>query len=318
MDSLGTYLHAPACTLTVIIATHNHAEELGRTIRSLETQTFTDYEVIIVDDASTDGTWERIQRLDWPRLVRAHHLREPQGEAVAYNLGLEWARGQYIVFHGAGDLSTPDRFEKQIAQIERKVSIAALISSIDWVDETGTVLHHFEVPSRREAVVSRLRETDILTLGAGMFRCENLMALNGFRSAFRYGASYDLWLRLVEDYVIKSRTEAQYEVSFDPTLPEITFHSLYRDYTALARQLAAERFNLGREQTDLAEMATSIEARQAHLDPFTRRARRASSYLDWADRLRRWGPPASMHARRLWWRALLAWPFSKELWTRTS
>jgi len=317
MDSLGNYLHTPVCTLTVIIASHNHVDELGRTIRSLEAQSFADYEVIIVDDASTDGTWERIQRLDWPRLVRAHRLHEPQGEAAAYNIGLEWARGQYIVFHGAGDLSTPDRFKVQVAQLARKDSIAALISSIDWVDETGEVLHRFEVPSRREVIVSRLREKDILTLGAGMFGCKILTALDGFRPAFRYGAGYDLWLRLVEDYSIKSRTEPLYQVPFDPALPEIARYSLYRDYTALARQLAAERINLGREQADLAEMAASIEARHARLDPFSRRARRASSYLDWADQLRQWGRPASEHARHLWWRALLAWPFSRELWRRT-
>jgi glycosyltransferase involved in cell wall biosynthesis len=318
MDSPGTYLHTPACTLTVIIATHNHADELARTLRSLQAQSFVDYETIIVDDASTDGTWEHIQRLDWPQLVRAHRLREPQGEAASYNLGLEWARSRYVVFHGAGDLSTPDRFEIQIAQLERHQDLAALTCSTDWVDGNGMVLHHFEVPARMDGITSRLREKDVLTLGAGMFRCESLAALGGFRSAFRYGAGYDLWLRFVEEYELENQAEALYQVPFDPTMPEIARRSLNRDYTALARQLAAERLNLGREQSDLTEMAASIETRHARLDPFARRARRASSYLDWAEQLRQWGQPASDHARRLWWRALLAWPFSKALWRRTS
>lgn len=318
MDSLGTYRHTPACTLTVIIATHNHADGLVRTLRSLQAQSFIDYEAIIVDDASTDGTWERIKRLDWSQLVRAHHLREPQGEAAAYNLGLEWARGQYVVLHGAGDLSTPDRFEIQIAQLERHQGLAALTCSTDWVDGGGTVLHHFEVSARMDSITSRLREKDVLTLGAGMFRCEVLEALDGFRPSFRHGAGYDLWLRFVEDYELENQAEALYQVPFDPALPQIARRSLHRDYTALARQLAAERLNLGSEQSDLAEIAASIEARQARLDPFARRARQASSYLDWAEQLRQWGQPASDHARRLWWQALLTWPFSKELWKRTS
>jgi glycosyltransferase involved in cell wall biosynthesis len=312
------FKRTPHQPLTVIIVTRNNVEDLRRTIHSLQAQTFTNFDVIMVDDASTDRTWESLQRLDWPRLIRAHRLRTRQGEAVAYNLALNWIDSDFVVFHGAGDRSAPDRFEGQMSLLQKQDSLAAAVSAADWVDQAGRLVHHFDIPGRREQVVAGLREKDFLTLGAGMFRREMLVALGGFRAELRHEAGYDLWLRLVEDHKLKSQPKALYRVPFDPRLPGIGQYARCCDYAALARQLAAERIDHGSEQTDLAEAAAQIEARYAQLDLFARRARLARSYLERAEQFLEWGAPASDYARRLWWKALLAWPFSKDVWQQVS
>lgn len=304
--------------LSVIIVMRNNLEDLRRTMQSLQAQSFADFDVIVVDDASTDRAWDHIQRLDWPALIRAHRLRMPQGPAVAYNLVLDWVDSEFVVFHGAGDRSAPDRFETQISLLQKQDSLAAVVAAAEWVDQAGQLLHSFDIPGRRERVVEGLRDEDILTLGAGMFRQDALAALDGFRLEFQYEAAYDLWLRFIENHKLKSQTKALYRVPFDPRLPDIYAYTQRGDYAALARQLAAERLDHGCEQTDLTNAVAQIEARHAQLGPFARRARIAQSYLERAAQLQGWGPPASKYARRLWWKALLAWPFSQEVWRQVS
>jgi glycosyltransferase involved in cell wall biosynthesis len=109
--------------LSVIIPTYNRAALLRKTIESVFDQTFSDYEILVVDDGSTDSTEESIERLLKERGVPSERVRyffqRNQGKSVALNRGLSEARGEWISFLDSDDLWLPNKIEEQFRSLRR-------------------------------------------------------------------------------------------------------------------------------------------------------------------------------------------------------
>jgi len=102
-------------TVSVIIPAYNAEAFLARAIRSVEAQTFRDFEIVVVDDGSTDGTAEVARSFDSMRYVRGAHL----GEAGARNRGLEEAAGELVAFVDADDEWLPQKLARQVPFMEK-------------------------------------------------------------------------------------------------------------------------------------------------------------------------------------------------------
>jgi glycosyltransferase involved in cell wall biosynthesis len=103
--------------VSVVIPTYNRADKVGKTIESALTQTFTDFEVIVVDDGSSDDTG-RILREAFGDRIR-YFAQANQGASVARNKGIEQARGEWIAFLDSDDLWEKDKLESQLEALER-------------------------------------------------------------------------------------------------------------------------------------------------------------------------------------------------------
>ncbi|MCS7063994.1 MAG: glycosyltransferase family 2 protein, partial [Methylacidiphilales bacterium] len=90
---------------SVIIPTYNRAPLLKQTLDSVLNQSFLDYEIIIVDDGSTDDTWQYLQSL---RVKVTYYRQDNKGPAAARNLGAQHASGDYLAFLDSDDLWHPD------------------------------------------------------------------------------------------------------------------------------------------------------------------------------------------------------------------
>jgi glycosyltransferase involved in cell wall biosynthesis len=99
--------------VSVILPTYNRADFLGRSIGSVLGQTFSDFELIVVDDASTDHSREVIDAIDDQRLIYLKHERN-RGGSAARNTGIKAARGKFIAFQDSDDEWLPEKLEKQI------------------------------------------------------------------------------------------------------------------------------------------------------------------------------------------------------------
>lgn len=102
--------------VSVIIPAYNRAHVLPRAITSVLNQTFTDYEIIVVDDASTDDTGTVVQNTDGPLRVICHELN--RGPAAARNTGIRAARGAYVAFLDSDDEWLPGKLARQIGLLE--------------------------------------------------------------------------------------------------------------------------------------------------------------------------------------------------------
>ena len=103
--------------VSAIMPTYNGAPFLAAAIDSVVAQTYTDWELIVVNDGSTDDTVEVLQRYTDPR-IRIVHLARNQGRARARNVALEHARGRYIAICDSDDMSVPERLARQVAFLD--------------------------------------------------------------------------------------------------------------------------------------------------------------------------------------------------------
>lgn len=123
--------------VSVIIATYNRADLLTRAVNSVLAQSFTDYEIIVVDDCSSDDTQEVIRTFTDPRVRPLRHETN-QGAAAARNTGISQAKGEYIAFLDDDDECTPNRLADQVSALDSNPNVGMVYGWIEEVnDATG-------------------------------------------------------------------------------------------------------------------------------------------------------------------------------------
>ncbi|MGI5947999.1 MAG: glycosyltransferase family 2 protein [Lachnospiraceae bacterium] len=183
--------------VSVIMGTYNGEKTLDAAIQSICDQTFTDWEFIICDDCSTDGTWEKI--LKWEKKdSRIKGVRNSQNMKIAAssNRCIALAEGSYIAKMDDDDVSYSTRLEKQVQFLEQHPDIAFVSSLVDCYDGEKIVKNHFD----RKAEPQKedfLSGTQFVNPGL-MIRRECLERVNGYRveKRTRRTEDYDLFMRL--------------------------------------------------------------------------------------------------------------------------
>ncbi|MDO4614335.1 MAG: glycosyltransferase family 2 protein [Lachnospiraceae bacterium] len=135
----GTPAFTPGL-VSIITPAYNAAAFLEETVRSAQAQTYTNWEMIIVDDCSTDSTVELVKRLqkDDPR-IRLIRRKQNGGPARAWNTAFRVMRGQYAAFLDSDDLWTPEKLAHQLAFMESH-HYGFTYGSYDWIDEHSEAL----------------------------------------------------------------------------------------------------------------------------------------------------------------------------------
>lgn len=132
----------PLPHVSVVIPTYNSAEFLIQALDSVFQQTYTDYEVIVIDDGSTDHTREVIE----PYLARLNYIYQPnQGVAAARNKGIAVAQGELIAFLDADDLFLPQKLQQQIAIFASQPDLGMVVSGWQVTDEQGKITADVEL-----------------------------------------------------------------------------------------------------------------------------------------------------------------------------
>lgn len=128
--------HVGSPRVSFVILSYNYEDHIRTTLRSVLAQTYGDFEIIVVDDASHDGSLESIRAFDDPRIrliVNPHNL----GGSASFNLGVESARGEWIVNLDADDWIAPDKVARQLEVAQRDPSLAIIGTWVHVVDESG-------------------------------------------------------------------------------------------------------------------------------------------------------------------------------------
>jgi glycosyltransferase involved in cell wall biosynthesis len=147
--------------VSVIVPTFNRARLIAEALASIEAQTLSDWEVIVIDDGGTDRTDQVVQ--DWTRRVKqdvTYVRQENQGPGAARNNGLDRARGRYVAFLDSDDLWIPHHLEQCVAALEAHPEIGWVFSASRMVDDTtGKILSesNFTEGGRREFLGLRFR-----------------------------------------------------------------------------------------------------------------------------------------------------------------
>jgi hypothetical protein len=184
--------------VSVLMSVHNDARFVGEAVQSVLAQTLPDFELIVVDDASTDATAELLAEIGDPRL---NVVRNPEqsGLAASLNRGLDVAQGRYVARLDSDDVSVPDRLERQVERIEQEPRVAVVGSAVRDLDEHGAAgtVHRSPVGPRAVRWLS-LFSSPFFHPSVLVDR-ERLDELGlRYDTSFFESEDYDLWARLLQ------------------------------------------------------------------------------------------------------------------------
>lgn len=182
--------------VSIVIPTHDRRELLSRTLRSVLAQEALDFEVLVVDDGSTDGTAEAVRLLN-DRRVHVLRNERPVRVAAARNIGAQAATGSWIALLDDDDLWSPEKLRRQLAAAEQTRRSWAYAGVVE-IDECGLLLGG-EPPPSSEDLVKSLTGRNLMPAGCSnvIVRADLFRHVGGFDIGLRHLADWDLWLRLV-------------------------------------------------------------------------------------------------------------------------
>lgn len=189
----------PRPKVSVLMPVYNGVDHLGTAVDSILGQDFDDFELLIVDDGSTDGSAEVASALRHPR-VRAIHA-DHRGLVAALNFGLDCARGEYVARMDADDIAREDRLGIQVDRLAADPGLGLVCSNVRIIDGQGrlTGAQRESWPSSsfvRDGLLYQLPMKPIIHPSV-MVRREVLDAVGGYRD-FPAAEDRDLWLRALD------------------------------------------------------------------------------------------------------------------------
>jgi glycosyltransferase involved in cell wall biosynthesis len=184
--------------VSVMMPVRNGEAWLGQGIASVLSQELADFELLIVDDGSSDRTplvLEQFARADARiRVIR----QEPQGVVAALNCALAAARAPYLARLDADDRAMPERLGRQHAFMQAHSEIVLLGSGAEVIDQSGAVVDRLSPPTGGAELARILRRSNPFIHSTVMMRAAPVRELGGYRAAFLAAEDYDLWLRMAE------------------------------------------------------------------------------------------------------------------------
>lgn len=246
--------------LSVLMSAYNAAPYLRSALDSLQRQTEREFECLILDDGSCDGTWPILQtyaRND--ARIRLWRKEKNEGLTRALSFLLSEAQGTYIARQDADDLSEEDRFHQQKSYLDHHGDVALVGTAYSIIDEAGTLLDTVVPPSEPAELDRLLPSRNALPHGSWMARTENLRGAGGYRVPFPYAQDYDLLLRLIERYKVACLENPLYHLRLDAGSLTLNKRSLQRFYADLARR-CHQRRKKGLSDAPLLETAVPLES----------------------------------------------------------
>lgn len=198
-------------SVSVVMPVHNGGRFLRESIGSILGQTFTDWELLVIDDASGDDSADIVRSFPDPR-VRLERLNERVGAAVARNRGIARAEGRYIVLMDCDDMCDPRRVELQVRFLEQNPRVAAVGTAFDELREADGAprARRWDVPADPALVRWGLFFEMCVCHPSYAFLRDALNRLGGYDTRYDVAEDYDLFLRLTERRWIANLAEPLY------------------------------------------------------------------------------------------------------------
>ncbi|MCX5847527.1 MAG: glycosyltransferase [Deltaproteobacteria bacterium] len=184
--------------ISVVMAVYNGERFLKPTIASTLSQSFEDFEFIIVNDGSEDETQNIIAEYHDDRIILINNTRN-MGQTASLNIGLQNARGTYIARTDAGDISTPERLKKQFQYLENHSDVDILGTAAFQYDMAGNLCGNVFMPNRPSTILQRIFFASPVVHVSVMMRRDRILELGGYDDSYRILADYGLWAQALQN-----------------------------------------------------------------------------------------------------------------------
>jgi hypothetical protein len=243
--------------VSVVMSVRNAERFVAQAVESILAQTTTDLELLVVDNASSDGTPRILSTLArGDARLRLHRLGPDAGLAAALNFACEQAQGPLIARMDGDDVASPDRLERQAAFLDAHGSVALVGGAATVIDDSGQARRTLRPPTDDARIRSSLVERNCIIHSTVTMRRDALRRLGGYRAGFVHAEDYDLWLRLAERHPLANLPEVvlQYRVH-----PEQVSHQALEQQvlSTLAARAAARRRRAGIDEGSVGEKSVA-------------------------------------------------------------
>lgn len=242
--------------VSILMCTYNREGYLKRAIDSVIGQTYTKWELIIVDDGSTDRSKEVILSYEDPRIIYVP-MEQNRFYCYAANYGLPYCSGQYVAFLNSDDEWTADKLQKQAAFMKEHQDYGACFTGVTLIDDNGKnvsgqckdmkELFETRYDTQEEWMRFFLFHGNCLCHPSALIRRELLRGIGGFNLMYCQLADYDLWIRIVTQTLIhvipECLTRFRWDVEQKEQISSVTTLHIIRSYNELAmiREQMVER-----------------------------------------------------------------------------
>lgn len=187
-----------ACRVSVLMAVFNGGALLEKALGSVCAQSYSDWEMVVVDDASTDGTCAVVE--SWmarDRRIRLLKNASNKGQTACLNQGLRACRGGWVARQDADDLSHPERLAKQVEFLRRNPETVLLGTQGVLIDANGGKIGLLDVPCDEAGIHWCAPFLNPFLHTSVVFRRSVAEELGGYDEGFRIAQDYDLWTRMI-------------------------------------------------------------------------------------------------------------------------
>ncbi|HTZ40600.1 MAG TPA: glycosyltransferase family A protein [Syntrophales bacterium] len=234
--------------VSVIMAVYNEERYLRGALESILNQTFADFELLIVNDGSTDGTEEIIRSCRDSR-IRLFN-QENKGLTKSLNRALSLARANYFARMDGDDISQPQRFARQVEILDNNPTIGLVGSFVYRMDEKGGRCNLCSYPMESEGIREALWSTCPLCHPSVMYRRACVERVGPYREKVGPSEDLDFYFRVSEHFDVANISEPllSYRVRPEGITMQRRFDQLR--YGRLVRKMAEERRQTGRDSLD--------------------------------------------------------------------
>lgn len=185
-------------SVSVIMGVFNGEDFLRESLESILQQSFCDFELIVINDGSTDRSLEILSEYKDQRLKIINNKKN-LGLTCSLNIGIDNAVGKYIARQDADDRSCRSRLEMQVRYLNENEEVGLVGSWVGFIGDKGDWIKEWRTPISHEEIVAGLQVGSCFAHGAVMMRREVVKKVGGYDPYFRYSQDYDLWLRLIHE-----------------------------------------------------------------------------------------------------------------------
>jgi glycosyltransferase involved in cell wall biosynthesis len=181
--------------VSVVVPAWNRADFVREALDSALSQDFAPFEVVVVDDGSTDGTGEILR--GYGDRIRLHR-QENAGQSAAVNRGVETARGDLVALLDTDDAWLPGKLRRQVPLLDADPGAAILYAALEFMDGEGRTIPDPRPPRRTPSgeVLGDLLAGNFLRTPTVIFRRDLFLAAGGYDPALACVNDWDMWLRL--------------------------------------------------------------------------------------------------------------------------
>lgn len=192
-------------TVSIVLPTYNRAGLVGRAVESILEQTYRDFELLVIDDGSTDDTEKVIRTYRGDERIRYKKLKHNFGQAYARNIGITHAKGNYIAFHDSDDVWRKEKLEKQMqVMLDAPDRVGMVYGCCEYHGLVGETDYFprkaIEQEKKRGYIYPKLLEENLIGIPSLLVRKECIEQAGMFSESLRSLEDYEWILRLGKLY----------------------------------------------------------------------------------------------------------------------